>query len=205
MFINMTLLDGTACALLAAAATARARGMGAHVTGALVLGCLCGLAGPLLREAFLHGASGTGAIAREFPASALVGAISGLVTLALAGKARSRVFDWLDGSSMGLASGVGATLALPELGIVGALTIGLVNGLAPGLVRDISLGDTAMLVEKDWYATASALGCIASIAFFISFGANEPKTGYIPCLAAILGFLVIICIRSYRECKQTAV
>lgn len=194
----MALLDGTACALLAAAAACRARGMGAHFTGAIVLGCLCGLIGPLLREAFLHGAAASGKIASELPAEALVGALGAMAAFYFFGK--FRLFFWLDTASIGMASSVGAVYALQELGIVGGITLGMINGLAPGLVRDIALGDTAMLVERDWYATASALGCVAAIAVFIwlALGPIAALTPHAEGAGAIAGFFAVTLLRSWK-------
>lgn len=199
--MSMRLLDGTACALLAAAATCRARTQGAHFTGAVILGCLCGLIGPLLREVFLHGHSGAGPIASELPDEALIGALGAIAALYILKKLQPRLFFWLDNASIGLASSVGTIYALPDLGIVGAICIGLINGLAPGLVRDIALGDIAMLVEKDWYATASALGCVASIAMFLWLSLSwitEWTAAHADETAAITGFFVVICLRAWK-------
>lgn len=164
---GMALLDGCACALLAAAAASRARILGAHFTGAAVLGCLCGILGPLLREAFLHGQAGTVPVAGQMPGDALLGTLAGISALYMMRNYATKVFFWLDTASIGLACSVGAIYALQELGIAGALCLGLINGLAPGLVRDMALGDPAMLVERDWYATAAALGCVLAIATLV--------------------------------------
>lgn len=160
----LPVLDALAASLLAAAAAVRAREQGAHMTGAAVLGCLCGLLGPLLREAFVHGPSGTAWVAESIPGAALAGSVTGCILLVLLTQRRGRLFPWLDRCSIGLASCLGGIMALSEMGLVGALAIGLINGLAPGLVRDIALGDVALLVESDWYATAAALGLIVSMA-----------------------------------------
>ncbi len=202
--ISMELLDGAACVLLAAAAAVRAKACGAHFTGSLVLGCLCGLVGPLLREAFLHGAPATGAVVRELPGEALAGAVGGMLVLYLLNRApdlRGRLFAWLDGSSIGMATSVGTILAIQELGLVGALTIGMINGLAPGLARDVSLGDTALLVEKSWYATAAALGSMAAMALFVFLSAGYVNNWFAQNAAsasALFGFFTIICIRAWR-------
>lgn len=206
--MTMGLLDGVACALLAAAATVRARSFGSHITGALVLGCLCGIIGPLLRESFVHGPIGAGFIARELPGEALVGALGGVAALYVLRKSQilqSRLFNWIDGPGIGMATSVGAITALPELGVVGALTIGLINGLAPGLVRDMALGDTAMLVDKSWYATAAALGCVASIAMFTWLCAgyiSDWTASNAEATAVLVGFLVIVVIRAWRSRGQ---
>lgn len=205
--LSMRLLDGSACALLAAAAACRARGLGAHFTGAAVLGCLCGLIGPLLREAFLHGQTGSGRVASELPDEALVGALGAIAALYILGKLRQRMFFWLDSASIGLAGSVGTMFALPELGIVGAICLGMINALAPGLVRDMALGDTALLVDSDWYATAAALGCVATIATFLwlSLGwITEWTAAHADETAVMAGFMVVICIRAWKGRKDGA-
>lgn len=201
------LLDGCACALLAAAASCRARSQGAHFTGAAVLGCLCGIMGPLLREAFLHGQPGTGVIASQMPGDALLGALAGIVALYLASRYGSKIFFWLDAASIGLASSIGAVLALQELGIVGAICLGLINGLAPGLVRDMALGDVAMLVDSDWYATAAALGCVIAIATEIWCSIGTLTTWmaeHADELAALTGFALVLLVRFWRSRRQIA-
>lgn len=199
--LTMRLLDGISCALLAAAATCRARGLGAHFTGAVVLGALCGLIGPLLREAFVHGQMGTARIMAEMPNEALVGALGVFVALYLVSQTRIRLFFWLDSASMGLAGSIGAISTLDELGIVGAIGLGLINGLAPGLVRDMALGDTAMLVDRDWYATAAALGCIAAIAVLVwlSVGwVTEWTARHADETAVLTGFMVVLALRAWK-------
>ncbi len=202
--LSMALLDGCACALLAGAAACRGRNLGAHFTGAVVLGCLCGVIGPLLREAFLHGQAGTAPLASQLPGDALFGALAGIATLHILRNYGGRIFFWLDAASIGLASAAGAVQALADLGIVGAICLGLINGLAPGLVRDMALGDTAMLVENDWYATAAALGCVVTISVLIwlSVGwVNDWTATHADEVAALSGFLVVLLIRGWKGAK----
>lgn len=197
----MHLLDGTACALLAAASACRSRGLGAHFTGAVILGCLCGIIGPLLREAFLHGATASGRIADELPTEALLGSLGAIAALYILRSLRGRLFFWLDSASIGLASSVGTIYALQDLGIVGAICLGMINGLAPGLVRDMALGDTAMLVDKGWYATAAALGCVAAIAVFLWLAVGwvtDWTAAHADETAVIAGFFVVICLRAWK-------
>lgn len=164
-FTTLELMDGLACALLAAAAACRARGFGAHFTGAIALGCVCGLAGPLAREAILHGEAGSRMIANALCDDALIGALAGLAALAL--WKRGGLFFWVDAAGMGLCSSLAAAFAAPTVGVAGGLGIGFIAGLLPGMLRDMALGDVAMLVEKEWYASAVAIGC----AFAIFIGA----------------------------------
>ncbi|MBD5416714.1 MAG: hypothetical protein HDR50_03430 [Desulfovibrio sp.] len=183
------LLDAACAVLLAAAAAWRARGFGAHFTGAVVLGCFCGLMAGLTRETLLHGAAGTRLVLGELPGPALAGALLGALAAAgAAALARKRtdasgalggrgLFFWLDSLGLFLATSLGVFCALREIGATGALALGLLSGLAPGFVRDTALGDTARFVEQSWYATAAALGAMATILLLIlppSFGGAWP-------------------------------
>lgn len=162
------LLDSVGCALLAAAASFRAGSFGARATGSVALGCMAGLSGPLLRELALHGQNGAAMLLGALPDDALIGALGALAALFIL-KGRSRgLFIWLDGAGMGLAACLAAALGARELGIAGALTLGLICGLAPGVIRDCALGDTAMLVEESWYATAAALGCVICLCLLLA-------------------------------------
>lgn len=182
-------LDAAAAVLLAAAAAWRARGFGAHFTGAVVLGCVTGLMAGLVRESLLHGAAGALLALSALPGPALAGALLGaLAAAAAAALARTRVngagavagrslFFWLDSLGLFLAASLGVFCALRETGATAALALGLLAGLAPGCVRDVALGDTARLVEQSWYATAAALGATGTILLLIlppSFGAAWP-------------------------------
>lgn len=201
----MRVLDGLACALLAAAACARARSLGGHFTGALVLGCLCGLFGPLLREAFLHGQTGSNYILAQLPPEALCGALAALAAMWIARGKTARMFFWLDSASIGLATSVGALMGLGETGVAGALTLGLINGLAPGVMRDCALGDTAMLVEKSWYATAAMIGAIVALAIMIAFavvGIGAWSASHAEAVAALGGLLVVMAIRGVKAARD---
>lgn len=175
------LFDGAAVAALAAAAACRARNFGASPAGAVALGCLCGLCGVFLRELALHGAAGAKLALTALPDDALIGAFAAVLTLFFFARFGKELFFWLDAASMGLASSLGALLAFPILGLAGGLAVSLLNGLTPGLVRDVALGDAAALVEKEWYAAAAMLGgtvalCICLAPVFLPDLANA-RTG----------------------------
>lgn len=199
---NLPLLDAASCCLLAAAAAVRAKSMGAHFTGAMVLGCLCGFIGALLREAFLHGAPGSSWVVSQLPGWALAGSAAGILSMAAFARWQWRVFPVLDAVSIALATSMAAIMTLPELGLAGSLALALINGLAPGLVRDMALGDTAMLVERDWYAAAAALGAAASQAaftFLLVAYLNDFVAEYVDELAAGVGFIIIASILLWKH------
>lgn len=233
-------LDALAAVLLAAAAAWRARSYGAHFTGAAVLGTLCGLVAGLVREAALHGAAGAAIVLTALPGPALTGALGGaLAAAAAAALAHKRqaaapgagnsapsgqgravllrhwfagrgLFFWLDSLSLGLAACLGTFCALRELGATGALVLGLLSGLAPGLVRDVALGDTALVVEQSWYATAAALGCVATVLLMIlpaTAGSAWPLPPDWPCwgwCCVAGGALLMLALRLWRGGRGSA-
>lgn len=160
------ILDLAAGVLLAAAASCRSRACGNHVTGAAVLGCLAGLAAPLLRDCLL----GLGALPLnrgEYLAAAVLGALAGALLGNLSGRA-GRFFYWLDSLGLALAACVGTSRGLAfGLGLSGCLLLGVLAGLAGGLVRDMALGDVARAVEESLYATAAALGALLTLALLL--------------------------------------
>lgn len=161
---SIALLDGIACALLAAAASAKARSFGSHVTGALVLGCFCGLLAPLLRESVLYGNVGAMRALSQYPGDALVGAVGGLAAIYCGG--RLPIPFWLDALSLALAACFGALVSMRVFGVVGGLALGALAAALPGFTADIALGNVAEIVEKDWHVTAAILGSVLGIGVY---------------------------------------
>lgn len=164
---SIELLDGIAVALIAAAATLRARSLGSQIAGAAVIGCICGPSGAVIREIILHGQTGARLAITALPADAVVGALGAICALFMLRGRRFLLFGWVDSLAMGLACALGTVLGLPELGFAGATAMGLANGLLPTIIRDVSLGDVAMVADKKWYAAAAIICCVvASVVCF---------------------------------------
>ncbi len=190
-FAALALLDGLACVLLAAAAASKARLAGIQFMAALVIGALCGLIAPFLREISLGGS--VRGVFHSLPDCALAGALGGIVALLLAPRQGQKLFFWLDASGSGLAACFASSVAAPELGIVGALVLGLVCGLTPGILRDISLGDTALALEENWYASGIALS--AMLALFLLFIPLELHLNFeMRPIFCILGSAAFFCV-----------
>lgn len=195
--MSLELLDAISCALLAAGASSRGAVLGARFSGAAALGLACGLSGPLSRELLLVGAEGARCVLGAFPACAFAGSLGGLCAVFLARSYSWRIFFWLDNAGIGLATCLGACVAMPQIGAVGALVLGMVAGLLPGLLRDVALGDTAMLVEQDWYASAAALGAILTLAL-----SALPLFGIFPARirewSIFSGFFLVLVLRWWK-------
>lgn len=158
------LLDGATVSLLSAAAVCRARIAGANLSGAVILGCLCGMLAPLLRESLLHGQPGIKLVLTALPGEAFTGACACLFALWMLGSRGRYLFFWLDSLGITMAAALFAALSMPDLGLVPALVLALACAFLPGLARDAALGDVARFVDKNWYGASVALAAIASMA-----------------------------------------
>lgn len=172
---SIELMDGAVCALMAAAAAARSRNFGACMSGCVAIGCICGISGPLLRELILHGQTGAKIVLAALPGEAFAGAAGALISMLFSAIRPARLFFWLDAAGISMAASLAAALGAPELGVVGALVLALACALVPGLIRDVSIGDTAMMLEKPWYASSAAIsGCISMLVIIL------PAFGHMP-------------------------
>lgn len=160
---SIEILDGIACAFLSLAAVMRARSLGANLAGSLVLGCICALSAGLGREFILHGQQGGRLILAQLPQAAFIGAIAGLLLHMMARKRTAQFFFLMDTLSMTITAALTASLAAPELGAPGALALGVSAGLLPGLIRDVTLGDSALFLEHAWYAASVILAALWTI------------------------------------------
>ena len=157
------------CAMASAMKTRLA---GGHVTGAVILGLVCGFL-PGLAHRVLMGEPAAAIFALH---PAVLAVVAGAVAGALAGAVvahnlADRVFFWMESLALGLTACVFADQGFKPLmwdnpctPAVVALFVGLFCTLAPGFVRDVALGYTAAFVEESWHATAAALGIMTTLA-----------------------------------------
>ncbi|QCC85243.1 hypothetical protein DDIC_04985 [Desulfovibrio desulfuricans] len=190
--LTLFLLDLAASFVLAAAASCRARSTGAHFSGAAVLACLAGMAAPLARDGLL----GFGAMTLnqgEYLAACVCGGIIG-IAVGQSGRAW-QAFFWLDALGLALGTGV-ATIkgVMAGLGPTGSILLGVLGGLAGGLVRDLCLGDMARAVEEDMYATAAALGGMLALSLLLFCGLGQWQS-------ALCGAALVLVLRSMRKAK----
>lgn len=195
------LLDGAAVCLLAAGASCRARIAGANIMGSVILGCLCGMLAPLMRESMLHGQPGIHLVLNALPVQAFTGACATLAALWMLGSRGRFLFFWIDSLGICLAAALFAALAMPELGLIGALVLSLSCALFPGLVRDVALGDVAMLAEQNWYGASAGLSAIITMAIIIAVVFFLPESSLMARLGeiAVLGGTALgTCIRGWK-------
>lgn len=202
---SIEILDGLACAFLAMAAALRARSLGANLAGVLVLACISSLSAGLGREFILHGQQGGQLIFAQLPQAAFIGAIAGLFLYVMARKMVSQLFFFMDTLSMSLTAALAASLSAPELGAIGALALGVSAGLLPGLIRDVSLGDSAIFLEQDWYAACAILSTLWAImliilpAFWVLPAFFVHRLGEWAVLSAVF---LALCLRYWRGRKM---
>lgn len=162
-------LEAAACTMLAAAAAFRARLAGSQPGGAVMLGLLCGLSFIVLRVGSLS--SGTLDWMTSMHAPWLMaGAIAGSLfpMLSLISRHDEAVFFWLDSVSFGLTVCLQCVLLYYlGFGLASSLLLGLLLGLAPGILRDVAVGDMARMLDESWYAMAAALGGMLSLGLYI--------------------------------------
>jgi len=80
------------------------------------------------------------------------------------------------------------------LGPTGSILLGVLGGLAGGLVRDLCLGDMARAVEEDMYATAAALGGMLALSLLLFCGLGQWQS-------ALCGAALVLVLRSMRKAK----
>lgn len=204
--ITIEILDGIATALLAAATATRAKLLNAPLAGAAAIGCIAGLSASLAREALLHGPQGTKLVISALPDDALIGTVTAFLALVILKIDRQSLFFWLDNASISLSGCLGTVLGMRELGAVGALAIGLVTGLIPSVIRDVSLGDTAMIVEQNWYAAAVFTGAIISVIILLGLTLQEvplwlhPIAGELAIFGGAFAAFSLRAMKGERQC-----
>lgn len=158
---SIEIIDGLACAFLAMACALRGRALGANLLGSAILACLSALSAALSREFILHGQQGSILVFAQLPQDAFIGALAGLILQAVT-KGGS-FFFFMDTLSLSLTAALVASLAAPELGALGAFALAVCASLAPGLIRDLSLGDSALFLEQPWYAASAVVAAASAI------------------------------------------
>ena len=195
-------LEAAACILWAAAAAFRARLGGNHFTGAALLGLMCGLC-PLLLRMCLPAPPGQNWdwLLAHYAPWALAGAVTGglLPQVAVFSRHDASLFFWLESLALGLTTSLQVMLLLLFWSPASALTLAVLLGLVPGLLRDVALGYVASLVEESWYGTAAALGAMLTLVCAL-FGAAGGFPLGLPgrsweAISVLLGTLLTLVLR----------
>ena len=190
--LPLFVLDLAASFVLAAAASCRARSTGAHFSGAAVLACLAGMTAPLVRDGLLGYAAIT-LNQGEYLAACVCGGIVGI----MAGQS-SRAwlsFYWMDALGLALGAGIGTVKGvMAGLGPTGSILVGVLGGLAGGIMRDLCLGDMARVVEEDMYATAAAFGGMVTLGVMLF-------TNLATWQSALCGAVLVLALRGMKKVK----
>ena len=166
-YSTVLLFDYLSCALIGLAASFRGGRHGLPLTGALILGMLCALASPIVRDVVIsistHIMPRLDAFdERGYVAASFLGACAGYL-LQRRIPEESPFFPALEGASLALATALGSYLALtlgqtsPAWGVI----IGCMAGTVGGVLRDLCLTERPALLEVDFYGSAALVGAMA--------------------------------------------
>jgi uncharacterized membrane protein YeiH len=150
---------GVAVFALTGALTAARKGM--DPLGFMLLATVTGVGGGTLRDVLL----GRPASWIVDPTNPLICMVIGLATFMLgrrfaaSGKTRFRVLMWADGAGLAIfaVSGAETALAAPSHPLT-AIVLGAMTATFGGVVRDVLAGEVPMILRREIYVTAAALG-----------------------------------------------
>ncbi len=181
-----------------AACAVRARSLGVSFSGACFLSIFCTSLVPVMGLMYFgdHKLAQLDLLFSFIPAGAFFGFLLGLILSELFKASQHALFFWLDSFGMGIqgVSAIGYISMANKLGPVALLFIGLFCGLAPGMLRDVLLGDVAMAVEQNWYASALAFGCMAALAYLFLVGNWMPDLST-SIVASAIGVVITASLR----------
>ena len=158
------------------------------LVGITILAGATAIGGGMIRDALLGGGAG---MLRDWRYPAVILA-SALVTAIFPKKLTERetFFKYFDALGLGIFSAIGATIALRSgLGFLWAMFVAGITGAGGGVVRDVLLNEMPLVLYKEVYITAVAIGAAALCIGRQFFGLGE-LTGF------FLGMTITITIRA---------
>jgi uncharacterized membrane protein YeiH len=182
------LLDLAGVAVFAASGALKAAEKEMDVFGFALLGCVTGIGGGTLRDLLL-GIRPVFWIAQvEYPV--LCAAVAVLVfTLGRRLPAERRWLEWADAVGLATFCVLGTDIALRAgAPAVSAVLMGIVTAAFGGLLRDLLAGEVPLILRREIYATAAAVGSACYIAV-------EAFTGH-AAIALVVGFAVALAARA---------
>ncbi|MCD1295071.1 hypothetical protein CUJ83_08680 [Methanocella sp. CWC-04] len=164
------------------------------VLGVLVLAFVTAIGGGLVRDALLHR---TPAVFIDiWPALfALVGCLLALLSNMLS---KERILSWtnpesrtfliLDAIGLAAFTVTGAKLgAVSGLNIFGIILLAAITGVGGGVIRDMLVGEIPLVLNADFYATATLIGgFVFGVLYMYNFATPWPS---------ILSFIVTLSLR----------
>jgi uncharacterized membrane protein YeiH len=182
----MPTIDVLAAIVFAASGTLVASRKGLDILGFMWLGTLTGVGGGTVRDLILDvpvfwldspiyiTACLTAAVIMHFAAPLV--------------ESRRRLLLWLDALGLALFTIAGTAKGLEYgTGPLVAVVMGVITGSVGGIVRDVVGGEPSIVLRREVYVTASALGA-SSYVLLITFAVA-------PILAAVAAFLVTFAVR----------
>lgn len=130
------------------------------ILGVLVLSTITGVGGGLLRDVLI-GDTPPAAFKNEY--YLIISLLMGLLVFFLAPKIAKRweVIKYLDALGLGTFTVIGALKGMDYgLGVVGIIFTGVLTSCGGGLIRDVLVREIPAVIKRDFYATASTIGCL---------------------------------------------
>lgn len=158
------------------------------LVGITILAGATAIGGGMIRDALLGGGA---AMLRDWRYPAVILA-SALVTAIFPKKLieRETFFKYFDAVGLGIFSSIGATIALRSgLGFLWAMFVAGITGAGGGVIRDVLLNEMPLVLYKEVYITAVAIGAAALWIGRRFLGLSE-LTGF------LLGMIITITIRA---------
>jgi len=167
--------------------------------GAIVVGVVAAVGGGTLRDLILGQTPVFWIQDMTYLGFAVAGSVLAIPLVARLGNSTTRFEEGLQlADAMGLAlfSVVGAslTLALDQSGAV-AVTCGILTGVGGGVIRDLLVGQTPLIMRSEIYATAALAGTIVFVLL-------DDTTGLPLWLSSTVGMLIVFGLRLAGLRKQ---
>ena len=184
--IVMTVIDILAVIVFAVSGALVASRKGLDILGFVWLAVLTGIGGGTFRDLILD--APVFWLNNPIPLAACLITGAGVHFMAPLLESRFRWLLWFDALGLALFSIAGAAKGLDYTGSsLVAVVMGVITGTVGGIVRDIVGNEPSVILRREIYVTASALGACCYV-LLISISVT-------PTVAAAVGFLVTFAIR----------
>lgn len=152
--------------------------------GIMVLAVITAIGGGIIRDVLLG-------ILPPFcftnPVYILLGILSGLIVFLIYQylEKLNNIIVIFDTIGLGTFTLIGTATAYPRVGLLGAVVLGTITGIAGGMIRDTMSMEIPFVLKKEIYASACILGS-ALYCILVRFDAPKNAAVYIPVLTIIL-------------------
>lgn len=183
---GITLGDLAATALFAMEGAAVGAAYDLDLFGILVVACVSALGGGTLRDLLIGDVPTASVDDVRYVIVATIGGLIAFVTYRAVAVSSWQIIVTLDAAGLALFAVVGTTKASDSgLHAISAALVGTVTAVGGGVMRDLLVGRTPLVLREDVYATAALLGSVI-VAVGLSLGIDRKRTaiaGGLACFA----------------------